>query len=108
MKPRTARTSIDDSRGTDASSAAAQVSVVLPATRGALRVGDMVPGKPYLVPAHEAIRLVTGKGFNYASPADAELAEGFTASNAAAPADAEDAATAAGVGGGDSSTTTSE
>lgn len=77
------------------------LKVYLPATRGALRVGDMVPERIYEHPADEAIRLVDVKGFRYATDTDAQLAATHIEQrNATAFAQAEVAAAAAGVGGG--------
>lgn len=42
-----------------------KVRVRYPAGRGALRVGDYVPGETYIVHAAEARRLVEVKGFEY-------------------------------------------
>jgi len=42
-----------------------KIRVRYPADRGALRVGDYVPGETYMVHAAEARRLVEVKGFEY-------------------------------------------
>lgn len=42
-----------------------KVHVRYPTSRGALRVGDYVPGETYMVAAAEAQRLVEVKGFEY-------------------------------------------
>lgn len=77
------------------------VQVFLPKSSGAQRVGAMVPEKVYELPADEAIRLVDIKGFRYASETDAQLAATHIEQrNAAAFAQAEVAAAAAGEGGG--------
>jgi hypothetical protein len=41
------------------------VKVRYPKNRGALRIGDYLPGVAYDVPAKEAERLVKVKGFEY-------------------------------------------
>lgn len=77
------------------------ISVTLPASRGVQSVGEYQPKKPYILPADEAIRLVSVKGFEYTSPADAQLAATHIEQrNATVIAEAEVAAAAAGDGGG--------
>ena len=51
-----------------------KVGVRYPVGRGALRIGEYVPGETYMVPAAEARRLVEVKGFEYvdASADDAD------------------------------------
>lgn len=46
-------------------------------------IGGMRPDTAYTVPPAEAVRLVTAKGFDYASEADAARAQQFTAAAAA-------------------------
>lgn len=90
-----------------------RINVVLPKAVGALRVGDYVPGEAVELEADEAIRLVEVKGFQYATELDGQLARdhkaeraahaaalAISATHAAATAPAEEAATAAGEGGG--------
>lgn len=93
------------SRGTPTPTVAApeQVRVVLPVGKrpGVLRVGGFTPGVTYTVPVTEAIRLVTAKGFELASDADAEVVRAFaTQFNAAAPSDTATPSQADGQGGG--------
>lgn len=77
------------------------IAVLLPVSTGALSVGDYLAGKTYTVPAAEAIRLVDVKRFQYATPADAQLAAThIETSNATVIAPAEVAAAASGGGGG--------
>lgn len=42
-----------------------KIRVRYPVNRGALRIGDYLPGETYLVHAAEAKRLVEVKGFEY-------------------------------------------
>lgn len=42
---------------------------------GRRAVGDMVPGRPHLLPATECLRLVALKGFTFVAAADAAAAE---------------------------------
>jgi len=80
------------------------IGVVLPqaARPGVLRVGAYVPGKVYQVPAAEAPRLVSAKGFQPATDEDA-AALASAQSNAAAPSGAATPSYAGGQGGGASS-----
>ncbi len=101
-----AKAAANASRGTSARQVGPlRIRVELPVARGALRVGDVAAGQIVECVADDAIRLVTVKGFRYATPADALLAEQHIATrNAAAPAHAPAAAPAEGEGGGASLT----
>lgn len=77
------------------------ISVLLSPASGALRVGEYAAGVTHTLPADEAVRLVDVKGFEYATPADAQLAAAHIEErNATASAQAEVAAQADGAGGG--------
>lgn len=93
-----------DSASRETSVGPLHISVTLPAWRGVLRVGDYQPDKPYAVLADEAIRLVDAKGFEYTTPADAQLAATHVEQrNATVIAQTEVAAAAGGDGGGPTS-----
>ena len=78
-----------------------RIRVTLLTGRGVLRVGNCAAGQTVERDADDAIRLVDHKGFQYATPADAQLAaEHIEYRNAAATAQAEVAAAADGEGGG--------
>lgn len=84
-----ARTPKDDTLtpapGAPPAAAAGGIDVVFPAERnpGVRFVGGMRPGTVYTVAPAEAVRLVTAKGFEYATAADADRAHQFTAAAAA-------------------------
>jgi hypothetical protein len=80
---------------TAAPSKEATFAVILEASNagGRRAVGDMVPGRPYLLPATECLRLVALKGFTFVAAADAAAAEA-EAKRVAAPTEPTAAAAA--------------
>ncbi len=74
----------------------ATFAVILEASNagGRRAVGDMIPGRPYTVPATECLRLVELKGFTFVAGADAEAAKAEAKRYAAALAEFNAAAAA--------------